>query len=344
MNKSRIGLVHNVPNSESTPFHEASFDIITQVEAIEGALERCGYSSRRIPFTRNLTAFIECLKKEPVDMLFNLCETVDEITALAAHPAAVFELLGIPFSGSPSMTLMMTTDKVMTKRLLRVRGIKTAPYLIYNGSVHFNPSFLKYPVIVKPRYEDASVGIDQDSIFNNEKDLMAGVKDFYKCFGSLIVEEYIDGREFNVSLFGYPEARVMPVAEIDFSRFPENLYPIVGYKAKWDKQSFEYNNTPRTFAPRISQSLIWKIERVAVDCFRLFLLRDYGRIDIRIDEYEKIYVLEVNANPCLSPDAGFPASLEHAGITYDRMVQSFIDFMTQRSHNGNQKAHSSRQT
>jgi D-alanine-D-alanine ligase len=342
MDDIKIGIVHNVPSSQGAPFFKASIDIMTQVESIEYALNKMGYASRRIPLTRNLAAFIECFNKEHVDVVFNLCETVDEDPALAAHPAAVLELLDIPFTGSPSMTLMTTTDKVMTKRLLKGRGIRTANYLIYNGSAHFNPSYLDFPVIVKPRYEDASVGIDQGSIFEDEKELKTGLQDMYDRFGALLIEEYIDGKEFNVSLFGYPEAQVMPVAEIDFSRFPQNLYPIVGYRAKWDENSFEYHNTPRIFTPSISQSLLWDIERVALDCYNFFMLRDYGRIDIRVNEYGKIYVLEINANPCLSPDAGFSAALKYAGISYRTMVQSFIDFMIQRSHNVNQAAHSIR--
>jgi D-alanine-D-alanine ligase len=338
----KIGIVHNVPTSQASPFFKASMDIMIQVESIESTLNKLGYASRRIPLTRNLAAFIECFNKEHVDMVFNLCETVDEDPALAAHPAAVLELLNIPFTGSPSMTLMTTTDKVMTKRLLKGRGIRTAHYLIYDGSEHFNPSYLSFPVIVKPRYEDASVGIDQGSIFEDEKELKTGLKDMYEHFGALLIEEYIDGKEFNVSLFGYPEAQVMPVAEVDFSRFPQNLYPIVGYRAKWDENSFEYHNTPRNFSPAISQSLLWEIERIVLDCYNFFMLRDYGRIDMRVNEYGKIYVLEINANPCLSPDAGFPAALQHAGISYESMVQTFIDFMIQRSHNVNQVAHSIR--
>jgi len=167
----KIGIVHNVPTSQASPFFKASMDIMIQVESIESTLNKLGYASRRIPLTRNLAAFIECFNKEHVDMVFNLCETVDEDPALAAHPAAVLELLNIPFTGSPSMTLMTTTDKVMTKRLLKGRGIRTAHYLIYDGSEHFNPSYLSFPVIVKPRYEDASVGIDQGSIFEDEKEL-----------------------------------------------------------------------------------------------------------------------------------------------------------------------------
>ena len=339
MDKITVGIVHNVPSSHGSPFSKSSEDIMSQVDAIENALKRLGYETRRIPFTRNVGPVITALQEEHIDVVFNMCETVDDNPAYAAHPAAVLELLDIPFSGSPSTALMTTTDKVMTKRILRGKGIKTPQYLIYDGSEHFTTAYLHYPVIVKPRYEDASIGIDQESVFENERALKAGLRGFYERFGPILLEEYIAGSEFNVSIFGYPEARVMPIAEIDFSRFPEDLYSIVGYKAKWDEKSFEYNNTPRIFSQKMSQSLLWEIERVALDCFSIFMLRDYGRIDMRVNKYGKVYVLEVNANPCLSPDAGFPAALEHAGITFRTMVQSFINFMIQRSSYGNQTLH-----
>jgi D-alanine-D-alanine ligase len=343
MDKMKIGLVYNIPPCGKIPYSESSVDVMTQVESIEYGLKKLGHTTCRIPFTKDVAMFLQQIKVENPAMVFNLCETVDENPVLAGHPAAVFELLGIPFTGSPSMALMSTTDKVMTKRLLKGRGIPTPDYIIFNGTEHFNASYLNFPVIVKPRFEDASIGIDQESVFDSAVELKSGLRDFYNCFGPLLVEEYIEGREFNVSVFGYPTARVMPLAEIDFSKYSDNLYHIVGYRAKWDSRSFEYHNTPRKFTHSLPFPLRREIKRIALECSTLFMLRDYGRVDMRVDDHGKVYVLEVNANPCLSPDAGFPASLERAGIKYVHMVQSFIDFVTRRSQSGNQIARTSGQ-
>ena len=141
------------------------------MEAIEEALKDLGHSSVRIPFTRDLHGFTQRFKKQGVDIVFNLCETVDEDPHLAWHAAAVFELLGASFTGSPSAAMMLTTDKFISKRLLQGRQIKTPNYLIYNGSREFSTALLKFPVIVKPRFEDASIGIDQESIFENDQKL-----------------------------------------------------------------------------------------------------------------------------------------------------------------------------
>ena len=330
MRKKRIGIVHNQPASEGHENWQASVDVLAQVEAIEQALETLGYSAVRIPFARDLHGFTERFKEQMVDMVFNLCESVDEDPHLLWHAAAVFELLGVSFTGSPSASLMLTTDKLVSKRLLRGRQIRTPDYIVCNGSQEFSTTLLTFPVIVKPRFEDASIGIDQDSVFQDDQELREGLTSFLDRFGSLLIEEYIPGREFNITLLGYPAANVLPISEIDFSDFPENLYPIVGYRAKWDKASFEYHHSPRRFPQDLARLLSNKMKRVALDCFRLFMVRDYGRVDLRVDDRGRIYVLEVNANPCLSPDAGFAASAQEAGLDYNEMIGMIVDFALQR--------------
>jgi len=329
--RKTIGIVYNEPVLTGHPFSEASLDVLAQVEAVEASLGNIGISSVRIPFTKDVGLFVQRVDKEGIGMIFNLCETVDDDPRFAGHPASVMELIGIPFSGSPSIALMLTADKLLTKQLLKAEGIRTPKYRFYNNMTSFLPHTLKYPVIVKPRFQEASIGIDQDSIFEDEDQLRKGLPKIYERFGPVFVEEYIDGREFNVSLLGYPLGRVLPIAEIDFSNFPEGIYPIVGYRAKWDIESFEYHNTPRSFPEGLPNDLMRKMERVALDCFRICMLRDYGRIDIRVDSKGKIYVLEVNANPCLSPNAGFTAAIDKEGMTYSDFVKDLLDFMTERA-------------
>jgi len=330
MHETRIGIVHNEPTSAGQCFSEASRDVLVQVEAVEKALAEAGYPTIRIPFTRDLSSFMQKMRDAKVRMAFNLCETVDEDPQFAGHAAAVLELMEIPFTGSPSLALMLTTDKLMTKRLLRAMGIRTPDYVVFDHFGSFHPAVLKYPVIAKPRYQDASIGIDQESVFESKEKLLQRIEGLYARFGTLLVEEFVKGREFNVSLFGYPRPRALHVAEIDFNRFPENVFRIVGYKAKWERDSFEYNNTPRFFPQDLSSGLLGTIESTAVDCFRLFMLRDYGRVDFRMDDHGRCYVLEVNANCCLSPDAGFPAAAMRAEMTYSEIVIELLNFMMKR--------------
>ena len=330
MHNMTIGIVHNIPCNDRGNRADASSDVMTQVDIIEETLNGLGYPTKRIPFIRDIEALCATFRANKIDVIFNLCESVDEDAQLTAHPAALFELLGIPFSGSPSAAIMLTTDKIMTKRLLRGTGIKTPACLRYDGSRYFNASSLRLPVIMKPRYEDASIGIDQGSVVETEDTLNDRLRHMHEQFGELIVEEYIEGREFNLSLFGYPSPRTMPIAEIDFSQYPKGLHRIVGYRAKWDKNSFEYKHTTRTFDCDIEQNLPTEMERIALQCFHYFSLRDYARIDMRLDGQNRIHVIEVNANPCLSPDAGFPASLAQANIHYSAMMHYLVTYMEHR--------------
>jgi len=330
MKTKLIGLVHNVPPSEPYSFSEASSDVMTQVASVEESLHHLGFGTKRIPFSRDMDSFLATLREEPIDMVFNLCETVDENPLFSGHAAAVLELLGVPFTGSPSWAITYTMDKAMAKRVLKACGIRTPEYLTYDDSAQLDVSGLSFPVIVKPRFEDASIGIDQESIFDNKAALREKLPSLYERFGHLLVEEYLDGREFNVSLFGYPSADLMPIAEIDFSAFDDGLHRIVGYRAKWDESSSEYHNAVRVFPGHIPSPLLQSLQRIAHECFQTFMLRDYARVDIRTDRHNNPSVLEINANPCISPDAGFVASLERAGINYTEMVRHFVDFMSLR--------------
>jgi D-alanine-D-alanine ligase len=324
-----IGLIHNEPIPSGQPNWESSADVLAQVEAIERALADLGRASRRIAFTRDLERFVKTVRKSQISIAVNLCETVDDDPQFAGHPAAVLELLGLPFSGSSSAAIISSTDKHLAKLLLKGAGIQTPCSLLYDGSFESNPETLHFPVILKPQLQDASIGIDQESVIVSAAQLCARSEDFYRTFGPFLVEEFVGGREFNVSVIGNSRLQVMPIAEIDFSGFPQELFKIVGYRAKWDADSVEYRETRRIF-PALSVVMQKQLATVARRCYRLFGLRDYGRIDIRVDGEGRVYVLEVNANPCLSPDAGFAAAALQAGIDYRGMIDQLLKFLNNR--------------
>lgn len=334
MERSPIAIVYNEPVDPDGFCSEASRDILNQVDAVEQGLARLGIPSVCVAFTRDLRSFVDKIEEEGIRYAFNLCESVDEDPELAGHPAAVMEILGVSYTGSSALALALTTDKLFTKQLLKVNGIPTPNYAIYDGTLPPRLKALAFPIIVKPRFQDSSIGIDQGSVFVSEKELRQRLPEFYSRFGSLIVEEYISGREFNVSIFGYPSPRVMPIAEIFFDRFPKELYPIVGYRAKWNRDSFEYHHTPRVFPTDLPEVLARRIRRTALDCFQYFMLRDYGRVDMRADPCGVVHVLEINANPCISLDAGFPAALTQGGISYEEFVLQLVEFVQHRRTKG----------
>ena len=327
----RVGILYNEPLSSGQEFSESSQDVLAQVEAIEQSLSELDYYFVRIPFTKDLSAFIRQVRQTRVNVAINLCETVDEDARLAGHPAAVLELMQIPFSGSSSLALMLTTDKLLTKQVLKGMGIETPKHIVSEGSIPDDVKDFRFPVIVKPRFEDASIGIDQESVFENQADLFKSIPEWTRQFGSVFIEEFIHGREFNVALMGASVPKVLPIAEIDFTELPSDLYGIVGYRAKWDPDSFEYHHTPRVFPKDLPLSMVKQLSDTALACFETCALRDYARVDFRVDREGKIYVLEVNANPCLSPDAGFAAAIRQSGITYSEMVEVLIDNVCRRA-------------
>lgn len=324
---NRIIVAHNVPSHTGDDFYESSQDVLVQVGAVEESIGRLGYEPIRIPFTRQYADFINRVRGMDSMLIFNLCETVDEDPRMSWQPPALFEHIGASFTGSPANAILLTTDKLITKRFLSASGITTPRYFLYAGVFPQVSANLKFPLIAKPRFEDASIGIDQESVFTSEADMMCRLPELFARFGQMIVEEYIDGDEFNVSIFGHPALRVFPIARIEFQDYPETLFRIVGYRAKWDEASFEFLNSSRIFPGNLDTRLVESLGQTSLYCFRLFGLRDYGRIDIRVDKTGRVYVLEVNANPCLSPDAGFPATITQSGMSYDDMVKSFIGFM-----------------
>ncbi|HIJ90865.1 MAG: hypothetical protein OEV89_09190 [Desulfobulbaceae bacterium] len=326
----KVGIIHNEPIPEGEPNWESSADVLAQVEGIEASLRELDQPHVRIPFTRELGRFISQVEAAGIDIAFNLCESVDEDPLLIGHPAAVLELLSIPFTGSSAMALLLSTDKLTVKRLLTASGLRTPAFFIYEGSEMLRPANLDFPVILKPRFQDASIGIEQESVVEKSSDLLDRLEDLYGRYGAILVEEYIAGREFNISLFGYPQPRVMPLAEIDFSGFPSDLHRIVSYKAKWDEDSFEYHHTQRIFPDNLPETLQQSMRCMAQECFQLFGLRDYARVDLRLDAQGRLAILEINANPCLSPDAGFPAAVAESSMGYTEMVDEFIRLVAQR--------------
>jgi D-alanine-D-alanine ligase len=325
-----IGILHNEPLTQGAPGWEASRDVLVQVEAVAEAVSSLGHQVVMLPFNGNPQTLCTSIQRGRVAKVFNLCESVNEDPTLIGHPAALLELLGISFTGSSAFALMLSTDKLAGKYLLQGAGIRTPRFFLYDGPTTPCPVDLRYPLIAKPRFEDASIGIDQESIFKSREEMAPGAKRLYDRYGPLLIEEYIAGREINVALLGAPEPTVLAIAEIDFSAFPKDLYPIVGYRAKWDETAFEYHHTPRLFPDGLPRSVVTALNRAALHSSQLFQLRDYGRVDVRLNEALEVYVLEVNANPCLSPDAGFCAAAFSRGIDFRELIRRLLDCMAGR--------------
>jgi D-alanine-D-alanine ligase len=297
-------------------------DVLDQADEVEIGLVSLGYTPQRLFMGLNLEETRDSLLKTNPDLVFNLVEGIDGKANLIHLAPALLESLRIPFTGCRPESMFITSNKILTKKILDFNKIRTPRF--YEGSSQFK-LIPRKSYIAKPLWEDASVGITDKSVFTGHDSIV--INDFRDKWGnSFFIEEFIDGREFNVSVLGGENGpQVMPLAEMLFNDFPEGKPKIVGYSAKWDMNTFEYNNTLRTFEYSPSDlKMRDTIHEMALQCWRAFSLTGYTRVDFRVDQNEVPYVLEVNANPCIAKDAGFFVACSHAGLSYVDMLKRMI--------------------
>ncbi|MBA3028248.1 MAG: GNAT family N-acetyltransferase, partial [Desulfobacteraceae bacterium] len=275
------------------------------------------------------------LKTYDPHLVFNLVESLDGKDQLIHLFPSLLDVMNIPYTGSSATALFMTSNKILAKRQMVSMGLNTPIFFSHamtspEGQGTESTACAKgVKWLFKSAWDHASVGLDEDELLENKTlpDIQALVrKKAFETGKEWFAEQYVDGREFNVSLLaGQNGPVVLPPAEILFSNFPENKPKIVGYRAKWEPDSFEYQNTTRTYDfPEKDHTLLENLKKAALACWSGFDLQGYARVDFRVDPTGCPYILEINSNPCLSPDAGFAAALSRAGIDFTKGIQAVV--------------------
>lgn len=303
-------------------------DALDQAQTIAKTLEILGHQPVLLPFVLDLQANMEKIRLLQPAVVFNLVETMAGRGSLQYFAPALLDFLHIPYTGSKTQALFLTTCKPLAKKILAARGIATPPWMTSDGIAAGKIESDRVHII-KPSWEDASVGLEDDAFWQPgfAETLPAALSRRKQATGlDCFAEVYIEGREFNIALLATREGpRLLPPAEILFLDYPPDKLKLLNYRSKWAKDSFEYHHTPRFFdIPLQDGPLMQKLQNIALACWDLFDLRGYARVDFRVDEQGAPFVLEINANPCLSPDAGFAAALEKAGITYSEAIDEII--------------------
>ena len=323
-NSKTIAILHN-PVRDNAPADER--DVLDQVDAVAQSLPLLGLGAEILPFQPDLAQMKQTLLKLEPCCIFNLVEAVNGCSQLLHFAPSLFDYLRIPYTGAPAEALFVTTHKILAKKWMALTGVPTPEWLaLENHSLSSPPFPERY--IIKPVNEEASVGLDAAAIVEtgNRQELVRKIRERQKLVGmACFAERFIEGREFNLSLLGTPQGTVvMPPAEMNF-HFPAGIPKIMDYKAKWEDGTPEYANTRRTFdLPQADGELVERLKRTALTCWNLFHLRGYARVDFRVDEAGRVFVLEINANPCLSEGSGFPAACERAGLSFPEMVQRIL--------------------
>jgi D-alanine-D-alanine ligase len=305
---------------------ESEVGVMDQVDAVVAALDHYKIACRSAA-VGSLGELTRILAQASETIVFNFVETIEGSAHKAAYVPALCEAFGKAYTGNSTAALLLSTDKWHTKAILAAAGLPIAQGLLVEPGQKAKPDF-DGPYFVKPAATDASEGIDDASIVKTKgAALDKAVARIHTQFKqTALVERYIEGRELNITvLYKDNQPMVMPLAEIDFSAFSADKPRIVSYDAKWKPDSFEYNNTPRIIPAPVPVKVAQKIRDLAQRACAVLSCMDYCRVDFRLDEKLNPYILEVNANPDISPQAGLAAAITAAEMKYHAFVKLCLD-------------------
>jgi D-alanine-D-alanine ligase len=335
----RIAVLHNAVHHDAPPEDQ---DTLVQVEAVREALIRLGHKPTAVSCTLDLAAMQDELRRSRPELVFNLVEALADADSLIHLPAAVMDVMGLPYTGSRSESLLLTTNKLLAKQRLRAAGLPTPDWAESNGQQWGRHSCLPEgrqeclphhaaipSWIIKGVCEQGSRDMDDGAVFSGAdlSEVRGRLAERVLRYGRpCFAEEFVEGREFNLALLAGPRGpEVLPPAEIDFSAFPIEKPRIVGHRAKWQADSFEYHHTPQCFDFEPADGpLLKQLSHLSRECWALFGLRGWGRVDFRVDAAGQPWILEINANPCLSADAGSFAAISRASISFDEAIRRIL--------------------
>lgn len=329
----------------SEPIDMSEYGVLDEMKAVQRALATTEHETKIVPVALDVFKLIDELRADTPDLIFNLCESLDGDPTQEMNVASLFEILKIPYTGSRALTLGLALNKSRVKEILNYHNIPTAAHYLCNNANEFKDGGYyrvkgKFPLIVKPSREDASIGIDNNSIVRTDDELKKRIEyilDVHKQ--PALVEEFIEGREINVSVVGNVKKDendliVFPISEIDFSELPPELPKIVSYNSKWMYNTVEFSGTKAVCpAKNISPELEEIIKSTARKVYALIGASDYARVDFRVKDGIP-YVLELNPNPDIASDVdedtGFTRSGKAYGWTYEQLIQNIIGYASER--------------
>ena len=336
MARSDCIILYNASTVRQMPYSEEKIYpanlLREEAGAIEESLRELGYVPLLLAidyFTKDLVSTIQRVAPK---FIFNLCEELQGDCELEMCIAGLFELMNIPYTGSKPLALGLALNKFRVKQVLRASGIPVPRGFLCPNGQQLKPRALgRFPAFVKPVHEDASLGINAHSVCRDFTQLERQVSYIHNVYHEdALIEEFLEGREFNVSILGGQTARVLAISEIDFSSMPDGEPRIVSYRAKWDEESVVFQCSVPVCPAEIPQHLESRIKNIALRCFQCVGCRDYARVDMRTDSLGNVCVMDVNPNPDLSPHAGFFRAARAAGMTYTDMVSHIAQSALER--------------
>jgi len=323
---ARVALVYNEPIPSRYSLRgedKAVLGVLESVEAVHKSLLELGYDVVKVPLLPPIEEAEKKLKSLDVSLVFNLFEGFCGQPETEALIRGIISALGITCTGCTADILALGLNKPKTKAILEAAGIATPRYQVLEPDKI--PSFrLNFPCIVKPCAEDASHGVSGDSVVNDVALLERQVKVVSDSYGGkALVEEFIDGREFNATVLGNSKYTVLPVSEIEYS-LPPGLPRVLTFAAKWETDIIYAQGTPVTCPAKLDIKDVQRISELVIAVFKLLNCKGYARVDMRLDRADRLNVLELNPNPDISPGSGAARQAEAAGMTYTQFVEMII--------------------
>ncbi len=305
------------------------------LEQLAAALRANGHDPAMVTVGSDAEQLGRALRRASPDLVFNLAESFRGKSALESNVAALLNLLDLRYTGSSPAGLFLAGEKALTKKVLGFHNIRTPEFAsVYRGALDWADD-ISFPLIVKPPQEDASLGITAHSIVRDVRELFERIDELQSEFQQpVLVEQFIEGREFYVGVLGNAHAEALPIIELDFSGLPAGMPAIASYEAKWGEEGSgrgeAFAGTKSVFPEHLDESVATQMERVALESFHALRLRDYARIDLRMNAAGEIYVLEVNPNCYLERESEFARAAMRAGLEYDALVARIIDLAMAR--------------
>lgn len=299
-----------------------------------GALKKLGHEVRTIGVWDEPGMIIDEIKANPPDVVFNLTEHFNAVSAYDRNVAGLLEMMGVPYTGSSPTGLTLCKNKGMAKELLAYHKIRVPNFAIYSpGSTIKRPSRLKFPLFIKPVQEESSYGISLDSFVENDEAFEERVRFIHERMNqAALAEEYIEGREIYVSLLGNDSLRVFPFREVIFTEVPEGQPKFSTFKAKWDDAYRKRWGIQNVFAEPFPNGTNQRIVKICKAVYRALRIHGYGRMDLRVTPEGDIVILEANPNPNLDRDDEFAQSAAKAGLSYPRMIQRILSLALKSKH------------
>jgi D-alanine-D-alanine ligase len=296
------------------------------IDQVAQALRQLGHIASVCGIHDELARLIRTLTRSKIDLVFNLMEMFGKNLFGDVSMAGLLDLIGVPYTGGGPGELYLQQDKSLTKKLLAFEGIRYPDFAVFSPTAKETTTSLRMPLFVKPLRGDASIGINGDAVVRNRTDMLKRIADIHSKVGDLaLVEEYIEGREFSVGVLGNgANLRSFPPVEIDFSGLPPGKPHVLDKRAKWARRSVEFRGT-KAHVPELPADLSNQLQSASIGAARALHVRDYARIDLRLNAEGEVYVIEVNASCYLDAQGEFVMGAKAAGHEYPELISRIVD-------------------